>query len=220
MGRDEYEGDSSNWYTYFSLSNMYFLCARIIYGENTYYLSDDLAYLNDYLKMNRQAEAWIIVNRILEDRLRLENNQPVRFSTSGTTNPTVYTVLTKFGTDGIPEFGAINNQAKGRMDSSNIAYQEALWLACCIHIGQNFDEWNRLIPRCSTTTYQCYNKGNLHTKTPNADWKIAYIPGWNTDYDYQTDFSAFPEGSDKLEYFNLIHALHSDGTLRIQTVYY
>ena len=135
-GINEHTGaySGNTWYTAFnSPSNHYKLAARIIYGENTYINSNSS--LNTYLKYNRQGVGWQLVNRLLEDQYRY-NNGKVRTFSSGTTAPTLYSILTYSGA-----FEALNSSnAKGSMNPSYEAYQQAFWIASCIKVCSNFEQ--------------------------------------------------------------------------------
>ena len=212
---------SPTWYTMFSGSADHYLCARIIYAENKSFFAegDPGYYLNDYLKKNRQGEAWVIVNRLLEERYRQSIGMGGHFSgmqVGSQVIPSIYSILTFSGA-----FSTLSvNHAGASVDPTNQAYQEALWLACCIKVCNNFDQWNAMVPRPVGVTYQCYNKGNLPNATIQSDWKLVVIPGWNTFYSTSYGFSNFPESS-YLGKFNALYARYSDDSyIHIPFLYY
>lgn len=214
----------SNWYTNFSGENEIYLCARIIFGENSYYFTDSSrSSMNPYLKNNREGEAWVIVNRLLEDRYRYSNNCSPQFSVfSGM--PTVYSILTYDGA-----FTSLNGAtSKGAMNSANVAYQESLYLACCIEVCNSFAEWDVCVSRPLGVSYQCYNKGNLAVSTaPNPEWILVKFPGWNDDYSGHYSYLGFQfyndfyEGRRNIQYFNVLYAYQSEESmLNIKNLYY
>lgn len=127
-------GEGDDWYTSYNTGmKMYYLAARIIFAENGYTSED--TNMEKYLRYNREGVGWVILNHFLEDDYRYHYNQnhndkkPLRFSASGTTQPSIYSVLTKD-----MAFTSINNGAKKAMDPNNVAYQEAFWIASCMYV--------------------------------------------------------------------------------------
>ena len=204
----------TTWYTNFNSSSMYYkLAARIIYAENTYTSTDST--MNTFLRYNRQGIAWEITNRLLEDEYRYNNGKTRMFSS--TTVPNLYAVLTYNGA-----FSSLSSTiAKGAMDSSNVVYQQAFWLACCIKVCYNFDQWNAIVARPDGVTSQCYNKGALtSSSSPYYKWRHVVFPGWSTDYTDASSYSAFTYYS-SITKFNILHSYKTAyETLYIDSVYY
>ena len=177
----------SDWYTRYENSGIYYLIARIIYGENSYRTADNTQ--NIYLKYNRQGVGWEIINRLLEDECRERFGYNYLFSVQGTENPSFYSVLTK------PyAFTSLNSDnATSAISIDNVAYQEAFWISSCMHVCNTYEEWNAVVPRPAGITYQCYNRGVLNANSAPANgWANVVFPGWNTDYSGQSNYSAFP----------------------------
>lgn len=209
---DSLLSEGSTWYTKYSSSDMHFkLAARIIYGENTNKGSGSSEI--QYLKYNRQGIAWVITNRLLEDKYRKSHSQATCFSSSST--PSLYSVLTYSGA--FASLGSRN--AKGAMDSNSIAYQQALLLACYISVCSNFDEYDAVVPRPTGVTYQCYNKGALtSSSSPVSTWSNVRFPGDSTNYTGKSNYTAFPFYS-AIGKFNVLHSYSSE-SLKIQSAYY
>ncbi len=206
-------GTGENWYTNYQDGKVYYLIARIIYGENTYYDNSNTV-KHSYLKYNRQGVGWEIMNRYLEDCLRYNKGRTLCFSASGVTQPSLYGILTKN-----MAFTSINNEANNAMDANNKAYQEAFWIAACIKVCDTFEEWNAIVPRPAGVTSQCYNKGSLtSTSVPNSTWCNVVFPGWNTDYTGANNYSAFAYYSN-IGQFNILHSYASEN-LEIDSTYY
>lgn len=167
----------------------------------------------EYLKYNRQGIAWVITNRLLEDNYRKNNSQTMCFSSSST--PSLYSVLTYNGA-----FASLNgNNAKSAMSSTNVAYQQALLLACYISVCSYFDEYDAVVPRPTGVTYQCYNKGALtSSSSPVSSWSNVRFPGDSTVYTGKSNYTAFQFYS-AIGKFNVLHSYKAE-TLKIQTAYY
>ncbi len=218
------------WYTSLSGNNDFFLCARIIYAENGYRFAanEDKGVLNNLLKNNRQAEGWIIVNRLLEDLYRYNHSLGSQFSTFQIGElPSVYSVLT-YMQNGLAFSSLNSDEAKSAVDPfGNVAYQEAFWIACCIKVCSNFDEWNTIVARPTGVTYQCYNKGSLsYSSAPSSGWGLVYIPGCTTNFTNRSSYAGFPyrdnfepNGESWIKYFNVVHSYPSE-TLKIVNLYY
>lgn len=211
-----YINSGSSWYTSFSNSTMHYLLAtRIIYAENTYCNSGDST-MDIYLEYNREGIAWEITNRLLEDKYRYSNgyNQYFSVNTTPATSPSFYTVLTKPSA-----FTSINsNDAKGAISSSNRAFQEALWLACCMNVCNNFDQWNAVVPRPIGITSQCYNRGALSSSSsPGSNWNKVVFPGWSNDYTGMSSYSGFVYFSN-ISKFNIVFGQNE--SLFINSIYY
>lgn len=199
-----------NWYTRYENSGIYYLIARIIYGENTYCNVSDTQ--NNYLKYNRQGVGWEIINRYLEDEYRYNNNKTLFFS--NTAVPSFYSVLTKNYA-----FTSINAQAAAAVTTTNVAYQEAFWIASCIYVCETFEEWNAVVPRPTGITHQCYNRGALNSNSaPNSSWSDVVFPGWSTNYAGQSNYSAFPF-YDGIFRYNVMFSYASEN-LYIKSIYY
>lgn len=214
LGTDSSGNAGDTWYTkYSSTANQYKLAARIIYAENNFTSTGSVA--NEYLKYNRQGIAWVITNRLLEDKYRNSHGLNLYFSSAST--PSLYSVLTKSGA-----FASLNHDnAKGIMSSNSEAYKQALLLACYISVCSNFDEYDAIIPRPSGVTYQCYNKGALTSSScPNPSWSNVRFPGDSTVYTGKSNYQAFRYYS-SIGKFNVLHSYKSENsTLRIQSEYY
>ena len=205
-------GSGSNWYSSYTGTKMYYLVARIIYGENGYTSTD--INMKNYLKYNRQGVGWEILNRFLEDSYRYNNGKSLFFSASGTTVPSFYTILTKS-----QAFTSINANAKNAMDASNVAYQEAFWIASCMYVCDTFEEFNAIVPRPIGVSHQCYNRGALSSSSkPQSTWSHVVFPGWSTDYTGASNYSAFPYYSN-ISRFNVLFSYPSEN-LYIKSVYY
>ncbi|SES61875.1 hypothetical protein, partial [[Clostridium] polysaccharolyticum] len=126
---DAYKGDT--WYTDFSSPAMHYkLAARIIYAENTN--TNNNANMKTYLHYNRQGIAWVIINRLLEDKYRKMKGQTCTFSSTST--PNLYSILTKSGA-----FASLTSgNAKDKINFKNEAYREAFMLACLINVCGSF----------------------------------------------------------------------------------
>ncbi len=211
---NNYTNAGSSWYTNFSGELEYYLTARIILGENNY-SNNSNSTQDTYLEYNRQGIAWEIINRLLEDKYRYNNNKSLYFSNAGSV-PSVYTVLTKPSA-----FSSLQGSiAKGPMDSNNRVYQQAFWLACCIRVCGNFDQWNVVVPRPAGVTSQCYNKGALTTSSsPGTNWNKVMFPGWTRDYTGASNYSGFAYYSSGIGRFNILHA-YSTENLYINSQYY
>ncbi|SES63804.1 hypothetical protein [[Clostridium] polysaccharolyticum] len=207
-----YEKYGSSWYTAFQSSSVqYKLAARIIYAENTNLgsASDE----KNFLKYNRQGIAWVIANRLLEDKYRKSKGKRMCFSDAST--PSLYSVLTKRGAF----VSLYSDNAMGEIRTSVDAYQQALLLACYINVCSNFDQYDAVLPRPSGVTYQCYNKGALTKDSkPVAKWSNVRFPGDSTAYTGKKDYSAFKYYS-SIGLFNVLHS-YAEETLSIQSVYY
>lgn len=211
---EDYSEYKDTWYTHFSGGKEYYLAARIIYAENTHKEGD--AAKKDYLKYNRQGEGWVIINRYLEDDFRYKNGRSLFFSDkNSTTVPSFYSVLTKPSA-----FTTINgNDAKGYISTANKAYQEAFWVASCMRVCSNFEEWNAVVPRPTGVTSQCFFKGKLSSASaPNSEWKNVIFPGFATDYTGKVNYKEFTYYNDINE-FNILFS-HSTENLCIDSVYY
>ncbi|MDE6642414.1 MAG: hypothetical protein K2K63_18040 [Acetatifactor sp.] len=213
----EYTGSYSNagnsWYTNFSGDKQYFLVARIIYAENTYKDEDDWL-MEKVFRDNRQGIGWAILNRYLEDIYRDDNGLSLYFSDRNSV-PSFYSVLTKNSA-----FTSINgNNAKGYISTDNVAYQEAFWIASCMEVCRNFEEWNAVVPRPTGVTSQCYFRGSLSsTSAPNSTWKNVIFPGFETDYTGRANYAGFT-------YYNIISKFnilfsYSTESLYIDSYYY
>ncbi len=136
-------------------------------------------------------------------------------STSGQ-RATVYDILTYSDA-----FSTLNGQAKGAMSQSNTAYQQAFWIACCIHVCNNYEKWNAIVPRPVGVTAQCYNKGNLtSSSSPNSQWENVVFPGWTATYDGLGSYTSFVYYS-YINYFNVIYMYKpAYEYLYIRNVYY
>lgn len=213
LNSDTASNSGSTWYTkYKSLSANYKLVARIIFAENTNVSSE--SNMNTFLKYNRQGIAWEIVNRYLEDSYRFSKGLKRTFS-STTTAPTFYDIVTYSSA-----FTSLNGTtAKGEMDASNIAYQQAFYLACCIKVCTSYDEWNAVVARPTGITSQCYNRGALSSsKAPNSDWTNVKFPGSSTDYTDKSSYSAFTYYSN-ISKFNILFSFEVEN-LYIESLYY
>lgn len=209
-----YDQNDTSWYTNFSSGNQYYLVARIIYAENKNLSNDSIMEL--YLNYNRQGVGWEIINRYLEDDYRYKNGKTLYFSNrSQTTVPSFYSVLTKSSA-----FTSLTGStAKGPMDSSDKAYQEAFWIASCIRVCSNFQEWDAVVPRPTGVTSQCYNRGGLTDKSkPDTGWKNVVFPGYTTDYTGEADYSTF-KYSKNISLFNVLFSYKTE-KLFIDSVYY
>lgn len=205
-------GEGDTWYTDYSGSKVYYLIARIIYGENGYSGTDST--MSTYLKYNRQGVGWEILNRYLEDSYRYDNGKSLFYSASGTTTPSFYSILTKN-----LAFTSINGHAKDEMNAENTAYQEAFWIASCIKVCNNFEKWNAVVPRPAGVTYQCYNRGGLSSSSkPQSTWSNVVFPGWSTNYAGATGYSAFTYYN-SISRFNVLFSYSSEN-LYIKSVYY
>lgn len=202
----------STWYTSYTGTKMYYLAARIIYGENGYTSTD--INMKNYLHYNRQGVGWEILNRYLEDSYRYNNGKSLFFSASGTTVPSLYTILTKS-----QAFTSINANARNAMDASNVAYQEAFWIASCMYVCDTFEEYNAIVPRPTGVTHQCYNRGALSSSSkPQSTWSHVVFPGCSTDYTGASNYSSFPYYSN-ISKFNVLFSYPSEN-LYIKSVYY
>lgn len=136
------------------------------------------------------------------------------FSASGTTVPSFYTILTKS-----QAFTSINANAKNAMDASNVAYQEAFWIASCMYVCDTFERFNAIVPRPTGVSHQCYNRGALSSGSkPKSTWSHVVFPGWSTDYTGAGNYSAFPYYSN-ISRFNVLFSYPSEN-LYIKSVYY
>lgn len=211
---EDYSSYGDSWYSNFSGGKEYYLVARIIYGENTYTSSDST--METYLKYNRQGIGWEILNRYLEDDYRYKNGRTLFFSDkSSTTAPSFYSVLTK--KSAFTSIGGSN--AKGYISTANAAYQEAFWVASCMKVCSNFEQWNAVVPRPTGITSQCYNRGTLSsTSAPNSAWKNVIFPGFATDYTGKKNYAEFTYYS-SISKFNILFS-YSTESLYIDSVYY
>lgn len=201
----------SDWYTSYTGTKMYYLIARIIYGENGYTSPD--TNMEKYLKYNRQGIGWEILNRFLEDDYRYNHNKNLFFSASGTSVPSFYTILTKN-----QAFTSINSHAKDAMDTGDIAYQEAFWIASCMYVCDTFEEWNAIVPRPVGVTHQCYNRSVTSSSKPQSTWSNVVFPGCATDYTGASDYSTFPYYN-SISWFDVLFSYPSEN-LYIKSVYY
>ncbi|SET45987.1 hypothetical protein, partial [[Clostridium] polysaccharolyticum] len=204
---------SNTWYTDFSSPAMHYkLAARIIYAENTN--TNNNINMKTYLHYNRQGIAWVIINRLLEDKYRKMKGQACTFSNTST--PNLYSILTKSGA-----FASLNSRnAKDKITpSANEAYREAFMLACLINVCGSFEEYDTIVPRPLGVTYQCYNKGALNTASkPNSGWSNVRFPGDLAAFTGKSSYAGFTYYS-SIGMFNVLHSYKSE-TLNIQSVYY
>lgn len=215
-------GNGSNWYTsYNTETKMYYLAARIIFAENGN--KDGDINMKKYFKYNRQGVGWVILNHFLEDDYRYHYNQnhddkkPLRFSASGTTQPSIYSVLTK---DNAFTSISIYGHAKDEMKPSNVAYQEAFWIASCMYVCNTFEEYNAVVPRPDGITYQCNFRGVLDSNSfPDPKWSHVVFPGDKTDYTGANNYSAF-EYFSNISKFNVFFHFKIETDLCIISEYY
>lgn len=209
------KGEGDSWYTAYSGGKEYYLIARIIYGENAAAPEGDPT-LETYLRYNRQGVGWEILNRYLEDEYRYSIGKGLFYSATGTTVPSFYSVLTKSSA-----FTSLNgNEAKSEIfPSKNVAYQEAFYIAACMKVCDNFEEWNAIVPRPTGVTHQCYNRGSLGANSkPASNWSDVIFPGWSTDYTGASNYSKFAYYS-QINSFNVLFSYPSED-LWIKKVYY
>lgn len=193
-----YSSAGNSWYTNFSGDKQYYLVARIIYAENTYTDEEDWL-MEKVLMNNRQGVGWVIINRYLEDIYRFDNGLTLYFSNRNSV-PSFYSVLTKNSA-----FTSINgSNAKGYISADSAAYQEAFWIASCMEVCRNFEEWNAIVPRPTGVTSQCYFRGNLSsTSAPGSTWRNVIFPGFETDFTGRRNYSEF-RFSDIISKFNVL----------------
>lgn len=211
---EDYSSYGDEWYTNFSGGKEYYLVARIIYAENTNTSTDST--MNSYLKYNRQGIGWEILNRYLEDDYRYRNGHTLFFSNKDlATAPSFYSVLTKKS-----QFTSIEGgNAKGYISTANTAYQEAFWIASCMKVCNNFEQWNAVVPRPAGITSQCYNRGGLSSSSaPNSGWVNVIFPGFTTNYAGKKSYSEFTYYSN-ISKFNILFS-YSTESLYIDSEYY
>ncbi len=197
-------GEGDDWYTSYNTGiKMYYLAARIIFAENGK-TSDDKN-MKKYLRYNREGVGWVILNHFLEDDYRYEKGRPLYYSASGTTKPSIYSVLTKS-----QAFTSINAHAKDPMNPDEVAYQEAFWIASCMYVCNTFEEYNAVVARPAGVTYQCNFRGGLSSGSkPQSSWSHVVFPGWSTDYSGANNYSAFPYYSN-ISWFNVFFHYESE----------
>lgn len=172
--------------------------------------------LETYLRYNRQGVGWEILNRYLEDEYRYSIGKGLFYSATGTTVPSFYSVLTKSSA-----FTSLNGDvAKSEIFvSKDVAYQEAFYIAACMKVCDNFEEWNAIVPRPTGVTHQCYNRGSLGANSkPASNWSDVIFPGWSTDYTGASNYSKFAYYS-QINSFNVLFSYPSED-LWIKKVYY
>lgn len=147
---------------------------------------------------NRQGIGWVILNRYLEDHYRSGNGLKMYFSEGDALS--FYSVLTKKSA-----FTTLNGKtAKGYISANNVAYAEAFWIASCMRVCNNFQEWNDVVPRPEGITSQCYFRGALSSASaPNAAWKNVVFPGFATDYAGKGNYAEF-QYYDIISRFNIM----------------
>lgn len=218
-------GKGSNWYTSYNTNlMMYYLVARVIFAENGNYIRDTdtdkhKIDTNKYLRYNREGVGWVILNHYLEDdyRSKQEPSLPLLFSASGTTEPSFYTVLTKS-----QAFTSLNAGAKLEMDAGNKAYQEAFWIASCMYVCDNFEEYNAVVPRPAGITSQCNFRGALSLNSkPQSTWSHVIFPGCSIDFTDKNGYSVFPY-KDHISWFNVFFSYKTETPeiLHIKSEYY
>lgn len=156
----------------------------------------------------------MILNRYLEDLYRYDNGLTLYFSNRNSV-PSFYSVLTKNSA-----FTSINgNNAKAYISTGNVVYQEAFWIASCMKVCSNFEEWNAIVPRPTGVTSQCYNRGALSsTSAPNSAWKNVIFPGFETDYTGRGNYAGFTHYN-IISKFNILFSYSSEN-LYIDSCYY
>lgn len=212
-------GNGSDWYTSYNTGmKMYYLAARIIFAENGNKNEEDTN-MEKYLRYNREGVGWVILNHFLEDDYRYRNGKNLRFSASGTTEPSIYSVLTK---DQAFTSISINGHAKDKMDPNHVAYREAFWIASCMYVCNTFEEYNAVVARPAGITYQCNFRGALSSGSkPQSTWSHVVFPGWSTDYADANNYSAFPYYSN-ISWFNVFfhYKAETSKNLFIMSEYY
>lgn len=209
---EAYPATDKTWYTNFSGDKQYFLAARIIFAENTHTNQDVL--MEKDLNYNRQGVGWVILNRYLEDVYRYDNGRALYFSDKNVV-PSFYSVLTKSSA-----FTSLNGyNAKQYASASHAAYREAFWIASCMAVCSNFEEWNAIVPRPTGVTSQCYNRGNLSSSSaPHSTWKNVVFPGFETDHAGKGNYAGFIR-YDIISQFNVLFS-YSTENLYVDSYWY